>query len=271
MDDLELNSKKCSNCLVLKPVGDFHKRATQCKSCRNILMKEFYSKNKEELNDKNRERVIRINKEIFLLLGDHCVECGETEKQFLTVDHIYNDRKQERRYNSLVWKLDIIEGKSEVTKYQILCRNCNEAKQRKNPINLKKLFTMVGISKTCKKCFQMKDVSEFYKRDDVSYKSICIECLKSQRISVMVECYSLFNSECFCCKENDFFKLNVDHIDNDGGFFRKNGHRLGFGICKQIIERKLDRAHFQLLCANCNYSKISHKTCIHEARGSIGL
>jgi hypothetical protein len=38
--------KVCSHCRSPKPIFEFHARASQCKSCRIVLMREHYVKNK---------------------------------------------------------------------------------------------------------------------------------------------------------------------------------------------------------------------------------
>ena len=76
----------------------------------------------------------RQNKRLEILehYGKICKCCGETQLEFLTIDHINNDGAQHRRdlgkgassYN--VW-LDIIRN-GFPPDFQILCMNCNWAK-----------------------------------------------------------------------------------------------------------------------------------------------
>lgn len=74
---------------------------------------------------------IRIKEIVLDRYGKACVCCGETEKVFLTIDHIHNNGAEHRRelsnkggYAFYLWLIrqDLPEG------YQTLCFNCNAAK-----------------------------------------------------------------------------------------------------------------------------------------------
>lgn len=256
--------KLCTACGEFKLALDFHARATQCKSCRRFLMKKYYLENHDACSAYSKNRVNNINTDIFNLLGKTCSECGESEQEFLTVDHVNNDRKKERSYNSLVWKTDILNGFKDLSKYKILCRNCNEAKQRKNPIQLLKEQSPVGEKKVCTSCKRDLDLSSFYKRDEKTRKNACSFCMRQESFSLIKKCYDFLGGLCRCCGESDPYKLNIDHINNDGNTHRKNGGRTGIFICKKILCGELDTSNFQILCANCNYSKMRHEgICLH--------
>ncbi len=75
-------------------------------------------------------RVDRRKKAV-ALLGTECVCCGETFLGFLEVDHVHNDGAEERKelptaklYNA------ICKGKVALSRYQLLCSNCNGRKFR---------------------------------------------------------------------------------------------------------------------------------------------
>lgn len=79
----------------------------------------------------------RIKKQVFDLLGNKCVCCGEDESAFLTVDHINNDGADHRRRltgdqhgGTLQVYADILKDVDYRSKYQLLCANCNLAKER---------------------------------------------------------------------------------------------------------------------------------------------
>lgn len=69
--------------------------------------------------------------------------------------------------------------------------------------------------------------------------------------------------ECACCGEKRLTMLNVDHIFNDGGIHRR---RVG-GVRKtyrEILAMENPRSRFQVLCSNCNLSKVRNKgICEH--------
>lgn len=112
----------CSTCELDKIDTDFYKRSRgaerfkQCKTCFRAKQKEY----KEEL--------WQI---IFGKYGKTCQCCGETERKFLTLDHINNDGAAQRKrdgnkggYALWLWLInnDLPEG------FQTLCWNCNCAK-----------------------------------------------------------------------------------------------------------------------------------------------
>ncbi len=81
-------------------------------------------------SDKRYKKKLRLR--IIEHYGNNCKCCGETQLEFLTIDHVNNDGAQHRRdlvkgsssYN--VW-LDIVR-KDFPSDFQILCMNCNWAK-----------------------------------------------------------------------------------------------------------------------------------------------
>jgi len=95
---------------------------------------ELYTKNKEEYQAKERQyhkskyKALRL--QIFNALGNRCSCCGESQYEFLTIDHINSDGAKERKDIGTgidLFKHIIAQG---ITKerYQILCQNCNTAK-----------------------------------------------------------------------------------------------------------------------------------------------
>lgn len=81
-----------------------------------------------------RKATIRLKTETMMAYGGHCVCCGETQMEFLTLDHINNDGGKRRKegldgvgkrfYQAL--KKDGFPQRSDL---QVLCCNCNFAKR----------------------------------------------------------------------------------------------------------------------------------------------
>lgn len=75
-----------------------------------------------ERNKSDRAQAIR-------LLGGQCVCCGETRFQFLEIDHVFNDGAVERKsFNNTQLARRFLAGRADVTRYQLLCGNCHNAK-----------------------------------------------------------------------------------------------------------------------------------------------
>lgn len=88
--------------------------------------------------NKQRNRVIELKNQVFEHYGGHkCSCCGETIKEFLMLDHIYNDGAEHRREvfgprrssgSSRTLYLWIIRNDFPPM-FQILCANCNWGKR----------------------------------------------------------------------------------------------------------------------------------------------
>jgi len=91
---------------------------------------EWYVKNREKRLEQGRETVRHKKQQIIAGYGGKCSCCGETEPEFLTIDHIDGDGAAKRKsgadagpafYNRL-----IAEGFPK-DRYRLLCMNCNFA------------------------------------------------------------------------------------------------------------------------------------------------
>jgi len=133
--------KTCPQCKRTLPIKNFHRDnqtksgiSCWCKKCKLEACNNRYRNNKtvrlnnsiitKKLRDKNRDLVFRH-------YGNKCSCCGESTKEFLTIDHINNDGANHRRENGLrgggaVHRWLINHNFPE--DFQILCFNCNCAK-----------------------------------------------------------------------------------------------------------------------------------------------
>lgn len=92
---------------------------------------QYNKENKEKHNQSNKTWRWKIRLEMIEAYGGKCVCCGETEPQFLTIDHINNDGYSKRLAGegsgaTLYMKLKKLDWPKE--EYQLLCMNCNFAK-----------------------------------------------------------------------------------------------------------------------------------------------
>jgi hypothetical protein len=105
--------------------GKHYRFCDKCRTARNAHMRE--------LREPRRIYMSKLRKQwwnlIFTHYGDICVCCGESDKTFLTLDHINNDGAAHRKAitgQPLQWVIKHDYPKT----LQILCYNCNCAKQR---------------------------------------------------------------------------------------------------------------------------------------------
>lgn len=227
---------------------------------------EYYKLHKSAMNAAAKLNVQLINDKVFALLGNYCFTCRERRREFLTVDHIHSDRKKERSSNSLTWKRDILNGKLSLARYQVLCRNCNESKHRLNPVTLFKTRVSTGTFKKCCNCLLDKDTAYFSTssyRGKKCLDSSCDTCTRFKLTTITVRCYDFLGGSCKCCGVNNPSMLNIDHIYNDGALRRSKGEGTGVNLCRRILNGVVESSDFQLLCANCNYSKLRNGSCVH--------
>ena len=81
-------------------------------------------------NDKLRRRARKYRAQVIDALGAACACCGETIRAALTIDHMNDDGAEERRKFEDVrdyYRHMLAQG-CPPEHYQVLCRNCHEAK-----------------------------------------------------------------------------------------------------------------------------------------------
>lgn len=187
----------------------------------------------------------------FTALGGRCADCGISDMDVLTIDHVANDGSGERNLSNLkIWN-KVIRGE-ERGRYQALCFNCNLKKGF-----LREASPPSGRVKSCPTCLGSLDTSLFYRdrkyADGLYYE--CRSCVQQRdRIVKQMAFLSLGTDRCFSCGEEDLDMLTIDHVDGDG---KKLRHSEGFGInfYRKVRDGSLDRKNYQVLCLNCNVKK----------------
>jgi hypothetical protein len=117
----------CSRCK-----GTRDKPHAYCKRCRADYTNERNARRTpEDRQQREKKWSDALRDQVFRAYGECCACCGETERVFLTLDHIFNDGAAERGPGAgggratyhLVRRLGFPKDR-----YQLLCRNCNWAK-----------------------------------------------------------------------------------------------------------------------------------------------
>jgi hypothetical protein len=156
--------KTCKRCGETKPVTDFYHRgyrakvrggktspSNECKECTKERTRTRYygpthAEIKEQSNGHGKSKRSIIKAIVFAKYSggnEHkCACCGETELQFLTLDHIDNDGARFRRktfgrstaagYTTYSWLLK--NGFPQNLNLQVLCANCQHGKRMNNGI-----------------------------------------------------------------------------------------------------------------------------------------
>ena len=113
----------------------------------------------------------------------------------------------------------------------------------------------------CKEC--AKKATARWRKKPKNAKKIAAYTLEyKERLRKIV--YKHYGNKCFCCGENNYLFLTLDHVNNDGNVHRKNGIHGGATTYNHIIKNDFPN-NIQLLCWNCNCGR--HRNggvCPHE-------
>ena len=136
--------KTCRTCKQSKPEDDFYRmkeyRQGACKVCMRAKTKEWNDKfrtpeRSAQWAANKKAQAVRIKDAVFGAYGGYvCACCGETERKFLSLDHINNDGGK--------WRKDTFGARNYAGKrtyawlhrhgyppgIQVLCMNCNHGK-----------------------------------------------------------------------------------------------------------------------------------------------
>lgn len=143
-----MTTKICNHCNQEKELNFFHtaKRTKlgvigTCKQCVSAKKKQFWLDNPDKYQEEiQRQRGYReaVKQKVFDHYGEQCSCCGESQRIFLTLDHVNNDGAAHRRSLNKannarstsadkVWRIAIKDGFPD--SFQILCYNCNCGKR----------------------------------------------------------------------------------------------------------------------------------------------
>ena len=103
------------------------------------------------------------------------------------------------------------------------------------------------------------------RRKDPEFKKKEREYQLQHYYKLRQEVYEAYGgAKCACCGEDEFDFLTLDHINDNGAAERRrfgSNHRV-----MQVLRQQGYPPGYQVLCANCNMSKMKHGECIHKLR-----
>jgi hypothetical protein len=134
----------CAKCRLPKPTGEFgatrpdrpRGKDYYCRTCRKAIGQSWAAENKERrrLSARVTQRAhrVRLRHEIIAAYGAKCACCGETEPQFLTLDHPAGIPPTHRLKNGRriggFHLYQIIKREGFPSSYRLLCWNCNASR-----------------------------------------------------------------------------------------------------------------------------------------------
>lgn len=237
------NKKKNKNEFYNKSKGTETKHNI-CKECHcHALLKQ-----KQERTYKHKILIIKHYSDGLM----KCECCGESNEEFLNIDHKNNDGAKHRK--SLKFKgSDVIYRwiiKNDFPPmFRILCSNCNSS------------YGRLGYCphKCSDKHPQGKlNISSSKKR----------QILNHERKNIVLNHYSDNLMKCECCGELNEEFLTIDHINGGGSKHRKDCNLRGNGMFyKWLIDNNFPPG-FRVLCFNCNSSLGRLNYCPHKCHES---
>jgi len=211
--------------------SDKKKHSHICKKCKIKYDKEWRQNNRDGWNQLIKESNRRLTNEVIDSYGGKCACCGETRKEYLSIDHISgNGRKHKREIGAEDSKefYRWLRQNNYPEGFQVLCFNCNCGK---------------GNYSVCP-----HDKEIFEEEFEVKLKeSEYARCTWALRMDV-IEGYG---GKCELCGESNPHFLTIDHINGNGSEERKiigNLHT----FYRKLRDNNYPKDNYRLLCYNCN-------------------
>lgn len=128
-----LEGKICKDCLIPLTednTNEYDVNAAQyvCIKCCKQRAKQKYQNRKELIREQQRVYDLAVKMKTIESYGSKCVCCGENTIEFLTIDRIHNDGIEDRKKSGGKLYRWLINHNFPKENYQILCYNCNCAK-----------------------------------------------------------------------------------------------------------------------------------------------
>ena len=142
--------RSCGKCHAGKPLTEFYLRTNgkphrECKVCYRARIAVHRDKDRAHIRSidlkAQAKKRAKVREAVFAAYGGYvCACCGETERKFLTLDHINNDGAADRikiagkRSAAGFPTYSFLVRKGFPSGYQVLCMNCNYGKRMNNGV-----------------------------------------------------------------------------------------------------------------------------------------
>ena len=235
----EKEKPKCSKCNIELTDENWylsHKKEHRyiCRKCyrikHNLQCQGYRQRHRKEINQKHRELLEGLRDNLFSQYGQECACCGETRREYLTIDHKNGGGRKHRRELELnnpekyyKWLIEHYDP----SEFQILCFNCNCGK---------------GNYSVCP-----HDKDAFGEEFEAKHKTPSSKSIWKLQLNVIKG----YGGKCELCGEDNPHFLTIDHKNGEGAKERKE-----FGDWRKLYRKLRDenypRENYRLLCYNCN-------------------
>jgi len=188
-------------------------------------------RNEAVIKQRSKTRREALRKETFNAYGGKCSLCGESRQEFLCIDHVYNNGKEDREKfggSGVILYSQLRKQGFPKNGYRVLCYNCNMARMLKEKMSVPQLPKQVKYTRKVK--------------------------------SELLEAYG---KKCACCGEDNPVLLVIDHINGNGQADRSLKGR-GRAMYAHLKKLGYPRGEYRLLCHNCNMSLGFFGYCPHD-------
>jgi len=227
-----LSFKKTNNYICKKCQIKFSKEWHQNNRDRkNKLIKKWQQNNRDRYNQLQRESHRRLINDVIDSYGGKCACCGETRKEFLSVDHINgngNKQKREIGVRDSTGLYRWLKQNNYPEGFQVLCFNCNMGKRN------------FSVCPHNKEIFEKEFEAKLKKSSQAKYTwTLRTNVIKG------------YGGKCELCGEDNPHFLTIDHVNGEGG---KERDILGSwrSLYRKLRDENYPRDNYRLLCYNCN-------------------
>jgi len=216
----------------------------------NQLVKKWQQNNKDRCNQLVREENQRLRDEVIDAYGGECACCGETRKEYLTIDHIDGNGNKQKREIGVKDSRSLyrwLRQNNYPEGFQVLCFNCNCGK---------------GSYSVC------PHNSEIFEKEFGAK----LKESKSARYgwTLRTNIIEGYGGKCELCGEDNPHFLTIDHINGDGSIERK---MIGdsYALYRKLRDNNYPRDNYRLLCYNCNCALGCKRITEDEIKLSVGI
>lgn len=238
----KMRHSRPGKCKSWSCVNDAKPGFSQCKSCAQADARDSMKPSrKRRLAERRKE----IRAEVLHGYGVKCVCCGDTDVDFLTIDHVdrYTGVGPRAGTPLYLW----LKSRGFPSGFRVLCMNCNFA---------------LGKFGYC----PHGDLTQPFKDKTVQIRTIRNRSYQANRnLGFKLAAFEAYGgSVCKCCGDTIVESLSIDHENNQGAEHRKDLKGTSIYVW---LSRNGFPSGFQVLCMDCNCSKRDHGgTCLHVQR-----